>query len=92
MLFVELSLPNKGTTNDVSSLLLIRSLSIRCATNRQRTKTKTLRFEWVGSKNSEGNKRQLERKQGGPTSRSSRATKTHSSWFFSLDYAWSLKI
>ena len=75
-----------------SSLPLIRLLSLRCATNGQRTKTKTLRFEWAGSEHSEANKRQLARKKWGPTFWSSRATKTHSSWFFGLDYAWGLKI
>ena len=49
-MFVELSLPNKGTANDVSSLPLIYSLSIRRATNRRRTKTETLRFEWAEAK------------------------------------------
>ena len=92
MLFVEHSLPNKGTTNDISSLPLFRSLSLRCATNRQRTKTKTLRFECAESEKLKGIKGQLATEERGPTSWSARATKTPSSWFFGLDYAWGLKI
>ena len=48
-----------------SSLPLLRSLSLHCATNRQRTKTKTLRFEWAGSKNSEAIKGSSQERNGG---------------------------
>ena len=75
-----------------SSLPLIRLLSLRCATNGQRTKTKTLRFECAESEKLKGIKGQLATEERGPTSWSARATKTPSSWFFGLDYAWGLKI
>ena len=68
------------------------SLNIRRATNRRRTKTETLRFEWAETKIQMQINGELESKQREPTSWSSRATKTHSSWFFGLDYAWGLKI
>ena len=48
-----------------SSLPLIRSLILRCATNGQRTKTKTLRFEWAGSEKLKSIKGQLAREPGG---------------------------
>ena len=75
-----------------SSLPLIRLLSLRCATNGQRTKAKTLRFECAESEKLKGIKGQLATEIRGPNSWSSRATKTHSSWSFGLDYAWGLKI
>ena len=48
-----------------SSLPLIRSLSLRCATNGQRTKTKTLRFECAESEKLKVIKGQLATEQGG---------------------------
>ena len=91
-LFVELSLPNKSTTNDVSSLPLICSLSICRATNSRRTKIETLRFEWAETKIQMQINGELESKQRGPTCKSARASKTPSSLFFGLVFVWGLKI